>query len=73
MHGRGIDEAVVHLDGLELQDPSPREIRERDVLRELRVRAGGRADGRGRAVAVERHGEVAARESPEDVRGAGRS
>ncbi len=61
--GPADDEAVVDLDGLELQDPTPRQIRQPDVLGELRVRAGGRADGRGRPVSVEGDGEIEAGEA----------
>jgi len=71
-------EGVVDLDGLELEDPPAREIRQRDVLGELRVRSGGGPDRRGRPVSVESRGEVPAREPAVDppdrkvVNGAGR-
>ena len=72
-HGPHVDarardhEPVVDLNGLQLEDAASGQEGERDVLRELRVRAGRRPDGRRRAVAVETHREVEAREAPEHV------
>ncbi len=61
-------EGVHDLDGLQLEDPRPREEGQDDVLRELRVRARGRTERRGGSVPVERDREVvrptAAKEVP---------
>ena len=58
MHGRGIFQAVEDLDGLQLENARSAQPGERDVLRELRVRPGGRPDARRGANAVVRDGEV---------------
>src|ERR1019366_7985620 len=60
-------EPIVLLNRLELEDAAARQPRERDVLRELRVRPRRRSDGRRTAVTVESHGQVEARKSTEDV------
>ncbi len=75
-HGGGVDarpgqdQAVVDLDGLELEDAAPGQPGQHDVLRHLVLGAGRGSDRARRAPSVEEHGGVEVRRAvPELARG----
>ncbi len=66
----GQDQAVVDLDGLELEDAAPGQPGQHDVLRHLVLGAGRGSDRARRAPSVEEHGGVEVRRAvPELARG----
>ena len=58
---------VEDLDGLQLDDARAAQPGEHDVLRQLAVRSGRRAERRGSAVAVERDREIQPRDAAEEL------